>query len=87
MAGAKLFVVGAGSLLLAGICCAAPSLVIAIGSLGLSALAVQAGYVLIPILLAAIGVVGFGLYRRNRSASSAHADCRKVDANTRKLKP
>lgn len=70
--------------LLAVICCAAPFLLVAAGSFGASAWLAAAGYVLIPITLAAIGVMGLYLYRRRRSASSADTDgCSINDKTTR----
>lgn len=72
---------------LALVCCGGPLLLVALGSLGLSAWAGQAGYVLIPVFLASVGLMGIWLYLRNRSASSVAADCRKFDVETRKLKP
>lgn len=85
MANGKLFGIGLGGALLTVLCCAAPSLVIGLGSLGLSAWAASTGYLLIPIVLAVIGLVSIWLYRSSRSTSSA-ADCRRVDSTTRKLK-
>jgi|APThiThiocy_ev2_2_1041544.scaffolds.fasta_scaffold275152_1 mercuric ion transport protein len=61
--------------LLAVICCAAPFLLVAAGSLGVSAWFAAAGYVLIPIALAAIGVAAFYLYRRRHSGSAEDAAC------------
>ena len=54
----------------AAICCATPILLIAFGALGLSAGAAGADYVLIPILIGSVALVGLGLYRRR--TSSAH---------------
>jgi len=71
---------------LAILCCAGPLLLVALGSVALSAWVASAGYVLIPIILAVIGVVGVWRYRRNRSTSSSAADCCSVDGKTRKLK-
>jgi mercuric ion transport protein len=87
MAAGKLIGIGVGGAVLAVICCAAPSLLIVLGSLGLSAWYAATGYLLIPIVLIAIGVVGIGLYRRKlfRLIDRA-ADGRKVDGNIRRLK-
>ena len=49
---------------LAAICCAAPVVVAAIGAVGLTAW--LAGNVLIPALILCIGLIGFGLYRKQR---------------------
>ncbi|HBT69138.1 hypothetical protein F9K97_24175 [Brucella anthropi] len=68
--------IGMGSVgLLAVICCAAPFLLVAAGSFGVSAWLAAAGYVLIPIALAAIGLAAFYLYRRRHSGSAADAAC------------
>lgn len=69
--------------LLAVICCAAPFLVVAAGSFGISAWLAAAGYVVIPIALAAIGVTGLYFYRRRRSASSADTCRRSINDKTR----
>jgi mercuric ion transport protein len=71
---------------LAFVCCAGPLLLVAFGSVGLSAWFAAAGYVLIPIVLAGIGLMGIWLYRRNRSTSSSAADYCDADNNSRKLK-
>lgn len=70
---------------MAALCCATPILGIALGAIGLSALATKADYVLIPVLVASIGLVGIGLYRRNAS-SPAVIDCCEMDKNTGKFK-
>ncbi|MFJ1311884.1 hypothetical protein [Agrobacterium sp. P15N1-A] len=57
--------------LLAVLCCAAPFVLVAVGSFGISAWLAATGYVVVPIVLAVIGVAGFYFYRRSRSASSA----------------
>lgn len=67
--------IGFGVGLLAVICCAAPFLLVAIGIFGVSVWIAAAGYLLIPITLATIGVAGIYLYRRRRSGPSADADC------------
>ncbi len=54
---------------LAALCCATPILVIILGGIGLSALAAKADYVLIPVLIASVALVGIGLYRRRKGAS------------------
>ncbi len=69
----------------AALCCATPILGIALGAIGLSALATKADYVLIPVLVASLGLVAIGLYRRNASASAV-IDCCETDKNTGKYK-
>lgn len=69
----------------AALCCATPILGIVLGAIGLAALAAKADYVLIPVLLASLGLIGIGLFRRNTSATAA-VDCCETDQNTRKFK-
>lgn len=71
--------------LLAVICCAAPFLLVAAGSFGISAWLATAGYVAIPIALAAIGVAGLYFYRRSRSASSADNNGCSINDKTTKV--
>ena len=71
---------------LAILCCAGPLLLVALGSVALSAWAASAGYVVVPIVLAVIGLVSIWRYRRNRSNSSSAVDRCTIDDNTRKLK-
>lgn len=56
---------------LAALCCATPILAIILGGVGLSALAAKADFVLIPIFVASVVLVGIGLYRRRKGASCA----------------
>jgi mercuric ion transport protein len=51
---------------LAAICCATPVVVAAIGAAGLTAWLAKAGNVLVPALVLCIGLIGFGLYRKQR---------------------
>lgn len=68
--------IGMGSVgLLAVICCAAPFLLVAAGSFGVSAWLAAAGYMLIPIVLAAIGLAALYLYRRRASGAAADTGC------------
>lgn len=67
--------------IVAALCCTTPVLAIALGALGLSAWAAKADYVLIPLFLASLGLLGIGLYRRKRS-SSPTAGCCEPDGNT-----
>ncbi|MGE0499618.1 MAG: hypothetical protein AB7I79_10200 [Rhizobiaceae bacterium] len=69
--------------LLAVICCAAPFLLVAAGSFGISAWLAAAGYVVIPIALAATGVTGLYFYRRRRSATSVDTGCCSTNDKTR----
>lgn len=69
----KTGVVGA---VIAAVCCATPVLVILLGAVGLSALAGYLDYVLLPLLVLSIGLVGYGFISRRQSA----ADCCVTDA-------
>ena len=64
--------------------CAGPSRLVAPGSVGLSAWLAPSGYLVIPISLAAIGLLGIWLCRYNCSASSP-ARCCAADGSIRKL--
>ncbi|OEC98870.1 mercury resistance system transport protein MerF [Rhizobium sp. YK2] len=80
-----LFRTGVIGAVVAALCCATPILGIALGAIGLSALAAKADYVLIPVLVASLGLIGIGLYRRNASAPAV-IDCCETDKNTGKFK-
>ena len=49
---------------LAAICCATPLLAVGLGAVGLSAWLASADYILIPIFVICLGLVGLGLYRQ-----------------------
>lgn len=53
----------------AAICCATPVLVIALGAIGLSAWIGWLDYVLLPSLAIFMGIIAYGLWRRNRAAA------------------
>ncbi len=80
-----LFQTGVIGAVVAALCCATPILGIALGAIGLSALAAKPDYVLIPVLVASLGLIGIGLYRRNASAPAV-IDCCETDKNTGKFK-
>jgi mercuric ion transport protein len=61
---------GAIGAVLAAICCATPLLAVAFGAIGLGAWLAAADYVLIPVVLVCLVMVGLGLYRRRRRLSS-----------------
>ncbi len=60
---------GAVGAVVAAVCCATPVLVILLGAIGLSAWTAGIDYVVIPVLLLCLGLVGVGLYRQRRIAS------------------
>lgn len=80
-----LFRTGVIGAVVAALCCATPILGIALGAIGLSALAAKADYVLIPVLVASLGLIGIELYRRSASAPAV-IDCCETDKNTGKFK-
>jgi mercuric ion transport protein len=61
---------GAGFVaVVAAVCCAAPLLVMlvtTVGAAGLTAWLAKAGNVLVPALILGVGLIGFGLYRKQR---------------------
>jgi mercuric ion transport protein len=50
--------------LAAAICCVTPLLAVVFGAVGLTAWLAKADYVLIPALILCVGLIAFGLYRR-----------------------
>jgi len=81
--GVRPLALGIMGALLAVTRCGAPILIAGLASAGVSAWLASSGHLLIPIAIVAIGLVGLGLYRRNRSVA---ADCCARDQNSRKLK-
>jgi mercuric ion transport protein len=61
----SLIATGAIGAALAAICCATPILVVVLGGIGLSAWLAKADYIVMPVLLLGIALVGLGLYRRH----------------------
>lgn len=62
---------------LAALCCFTPVLALSLGALGLSAWLAWADFVLLPLLVLCLAVVGIGLWRlkRQRAAAAAKACC------------
>jgi mercuric ion transport protein len=65
-----LIAVGAVGAVVAAICCATPLLAVALGTFGLTAWLAKADYAVIPVLLAGLGLVAYGLSHRR-----ATTDC------------
>lgn len=61
---ARIQVGAIGGLLAALVCCAAPLLILALGSLGVGSALANSSYLLIPILAVVLGLGGVYLYRR-----------------------
>jgi mercuric ion transport protein len=59
-----LIATGAIGVVLAAICCAAPSVAVVLGAFGLTAWLAKAGYTVIPVLLVCLGLVAYRLNRR-----------------------
>ena len=59
----NLLAVGVGAVV-AAVCCAAPVVVAATGAVGLTAWLAEVGNVLVPAVILGIGLIGFGLYRK-----------------------
>jgi len=67
---AALIKTGAIGAVVAAVCCATPILVIALGAVGLSALAGDLDYVLLPALAVCLGIAGYRLTRRRQTAAA-----------------
>jgi mercuric ion transport protein len=65
----SLITTGAIGAALAAICCATPLLAVVLGGIGLSAWLARADYLVMPVLLLGVALVGLGLYRRHVSAT------------------
>jgi mercuric ion transport protein len=59
-----LITTGVAGSIVPAICCATPLLAVAFGALGLTTWLTKADYVLIPVLIICLGLIGVGLYRR-----------------------
>ena len=62
---------GAVGAALAAVCCATPLLAVVLGGVGLTAWLANADYVVIPVLLLGVAVLGVGLYRRHVAPGAA----------------
>ena len=69
MSDRSLIATGAVGAAFAAVCCATPLLAVVLGGVGLTAWLANADYVLIPVLLLGVAVLGFGLYRRHVAAT------------------
>lgn len=67
----SLIATGGIAAVLAAICCATPILAVLLGGIGLTAWIARADYVVMPVLVLGVALVGFGLYRRQSSACAA----------------
>ena len=67
----SLIAAGGVAAVLAAICCATPLLAVVLGAIGLTAWIAKADYVILPVLLLGVALVGFGLYRRQPGTACA----------------
>jgi mercuric ion transport protein len=65
----SLITTGAIGAALAATCCATPLLAVVLGGIGLSAWLARADYIVMPLLVLGIALVGLGLYRRRVATS------------------
>lgn len=61
---------GIGAALVAT-CCAAPLLAVTLGAFGVVAWIAQASYLLVPLLLILVALIGIGLYRRRTTPQAS----------------
>jgi mercuric ion transport protein len=69
----SLITTGVIGAVLAAICCATPILAVVLGGIGLSAWLAKADYVVMPVLLLGVALIGLGLYRRHASTTCGDA--------------
>jgi mercuric ion transport protein len=60
-----LITTGSIGAVLAALCCFTPLLAVALGALGLTAWLAKADYLLLPVLLLGLALLGLGLYRKH----------------------
>ena len=65
----SLMATGGIAAVLAAICCSTPILAVLLGGIGLTAWIAKADYVVLPVLVLGVALVGFGLYRRQSCAT------------------
>lgn len=68
---------GAAGAIVTAICCATPLLALLLPLVGLGAWLARADLVLLPLLVASLGLVGWGLYRRRAKAACCEAEIHK----------
>jgi mercuric ion transport protein len=73
MRDATLIGTGAVGAVIAVVCCATPVLVIALGTVGLAAVAAYLDFVLLPAFAVCLGLIGYGLYMRRQAAARCAA--------------
>lgn len=76
MKDATLLGAGIAGSIVAAVCCATPILAIGLGAIGLSAWLDWADFVLGPVLVLFLGVIAYGLWRRQKSAACCAGEMR-----------
>ena len=71
MKDATLIRIGVIGAIVAVLCCVAPMLVVLLGAVGLAAVTGYLDVVLIPAMTLFIGLIAYGVYRRNRTLKAA----------------
>ena len=64
---------------LAIICCATPVLAVVLGGIGFTAWLTSADYVVIPVLLLGVALIGLGIYRRHMAAMCCDTSAKEGD--------
>jgi len=72
MPGRGLIATGAIGAIVAAICCATPLVAVVLGAMGLSAWLAGADYVVLAVLLAGMGLIALGRYRRRTETTSGY---------------
>ena len=54
--------------LIAALCCATPVLAVLLGAIGLGWLAGSTDYVVLPVLVLCLGLIGYALWRKTKKA-------------------
>jgi mercuric ion transport protein len=75
----SLITTGAIGAALAAICCATPLLAVVLGGIGLSAWLAKADYIVMPVLLLGVALVGLGLYHRHLATTCRDAGATEGD--------
>jgi mercuric ion transport protein len=72
----SLITAGSTGAALAAVCCTTPLLAVLLGGIGLSAWLATADYIVMPVLLLGVALVGLGLYRRHLAMTCPNGDTR-----------
>ena len=64
---------------LGAICYATPLLAVVLGGIGLSAWVAKADYIVMPVLLLGVALVGLGLYRRHAATTCRNTSVKEGD--------